>query len=323
MCLISVMNFLKVKHTSSASSDIKAWFPNLFIPGAMKAGTTTLHYCLNQHPDIYMAPDKEPNFFTNDRTFELLHEYYQPLFRKGIGYRYRGEASVTYMGSLKAIRRIKELAHNPRFIFILRNPVDRAISHYNFYRGRGFENKIFRRAFCGSQEVPYDEDGNSPAYYVRGRYAQWIEAYQRTFGKEFIHLITTEALQKEPQQTINSCFSFLALPQLPAIEVPFLNQGTFLRSPGIYRHAIDLMSERNDSLLKKWYQKVFSDRSRIAIRRKALQLVEASKKKFFSSRQPDSIDKDTRQWVASYYNQDVEWLKELTDYPFTEWPEFK
>lgn len=311
-----------MNQNQSVSSDIKAWFPNLFIPGAMKAGTTTLYYCLNQHPDIYMAQDKEPSFFTNDRTFDLLHEYYQPLFKKGIGCRYRGEASVTYMGSIKAVQRIKELAYNPRFIFILRNPVNRAISHYNFYQGRGFENRDFRQAFCGSLRVPYDEDHISPAYYTRGCYTQWIEIYQQTFGKKSIHLITTEALQKQPQQTINSCFSFLGLSQLSAINIPLLNQSTFLKEPGIYKHAIDLMSERNNSVLKRWYQKAFSDRSRIVIRRQALRLVESAKSRLLSVRQPDSIDEDTRQWVASYYREDVKWLKKLTGYGFSEWSEF-
>ncbi|MGD1892276.1 MAG: sulfotransferase [Cyclobacteriaceae bacterium] len=304
------------------SSDTKAWFPNLFIPGAMKAGTTTLHYCLSQHPSIYMAQDKEPNFFTNDRTFGLLDEYYQPLFRDGINYCYRGEASINYMGSLKAIQRIREWTISPRFIFILRNPVDRAISHYNFYQGRGFEHKSFRDAFYDSISVPYDEDHISPAYYARGHYARWIETYQQTFGKEFIHLITTEALQKQPQQTINSCFSFLDLPLLPTIEVPLLNQSTVLKNPRMYKQAMDLMSGRHNSLLKRWYQKVFSDRHRITIRRKALQIVEATKTKFLSFQQPDSIDEDTRQWVASYYHEDVKQLKKLTECQFSNWMDF-
>ena len=130
--------------------------PNLFVIGAMKAGTTSLHAVLNSHPAIYMAAIKEPNFFCSDLWEGMAHiapadtgllakahtqglhtarlmdpSLYQALFPAEItGMRYRGEASPSYLRSQVAAAAIAEVAPEARVIAILRDPVERAISHH-------------------------------------------------------------------------------------------------------------------------------------------------------------------------------------------------
>ncbi|WKN41473.1 sulfotransferase family protein [Tunicatimonas pelagia] len=304
-----------------SSSQIQDWFPNLFIPGAGRSGTTTLHYCLNQHPEIYMAQDKEPHFFSNDRTFQLLHEYYEPLFRKGIGCRYRGEASVAYMSSTKAIKRIAVWTQYPKFIFILRNPIDRAISHYCYRVGQGFENKSFKEAFSSSSTIQNKENIHA-SYCTEGYYGQWLERYYHAFGKDAIHVITTEELSRHPEEAIASCFLFLGLPSLVDVVIPKLNPSIQLKKPQLYKNIVEMMSEKSESWWKKKYQELVPSRSRITIRRSVVRLLEYSKNKMFATKEPPLFDEETREWIANYYHSDVSNLKKATGRQFNEWKEF-
>ena len=226
------------------------------------------------------------------------------------------------MSSIKAVERIKEGVRDPKFIFILRNPVDRAISHYQYWKGRGFEGRNFEAAFQKSLTVLSEEDTNSATYYVGGCYGRWLQRYYDTFGQESIHIITTEALRTEPQTVINSCFAFLKVSPIPNVEVPVLNQTVLLKNPVFYRNTMDLMSDKHNNVFKRLYQKAFSDRSRIAIRRSLVHLLEFSKKHMLAYHSPAPLDDTIRNWVAKHYREDIESLKKLTNLSFTEWSEF-
>nr|WKN38254.1 sulfotransferase domain-containing protein [Tunicatimonas sp. TK19036] len=301
-------------------SDTEAWFPNLFVPGAGRSGTTTLFNCLNQHPDIYMAKDKEPDFFSNDNTFQLQDEYYKPLFLCGRDHRYRGEASVSYMTSLKAATRIKHLAQSPRFIFILRNPIDRAISHYYYWQSKGFEHQPFNQAFESSFTLNPETEVKLPDYYAGSCYGKWIKYYQAIFGSQNIHIITTESLKDVPVKVINSCFSFLDLPLLNTIKVPYLNSSGSASYSSLYKDVMNRL-ERNNTF-KSIYQKL-PVQLRIVLRRKFVNSLICIKGPSNSSNGKPIIDHKVRRWVADYYHDDVEALKKLTDLSFIEWPEFR
>ena len=103
--------------------------PNLFIAGAAKSGTSTLHDYLSLHPDINMSVNKEPNYFWR-KDKGLKH--YAKLYGDG-RQRYLGESSTTYRVLPEVVDRIGETVSDPRFIFIFRNPVDRAVSYYNHF----------------------------------------------------------------------------------------------------------------------------------------------------------------------------------------------
>ena len=87
--------------------------PNLFIPGAAKSGTSTLHDYLSLHPDINMSVNKEPNYYWRE---DKRLEHYAKLYAGG-RYRYLGESSTNYMVLPEVVDRIRKTVSDPRFIF--------------------------------------------------------------------------------------------------------------------------------------------------------------------------------------------------------------
>src|SRR6188508_1581564 len=125
--------------------------PNFFIVGAPKAGTTSLYYYLKRHPEVFMSPIKEPNFFAYEETIKqnLYHkekgvgtlEEYKDLFAEANGrHKAIGEASVSYLFYPPVPERIKQMVPDAKIIISLRNPVDRALSHYYMEYKLGYVN---------------------------------------------------------------------------------------------------------------------------------------------------------------------------------------
>ncbi len=109
--------------------------PNFFLIGAPKSGTTALSEYLRTHPEIFISPDKEPNFWNDDfRNLSTVRNFdeYEDLFRDAhSGHRAVGEASVHYLRSERAVPRILEKNPDARFIALLRNPVDLVYSWHS------------------------------------------------------------------------------------------------------------------------------------------------------------------------------------------------
>jgi hypothetical protein len=102
--------------------------PNFIFAGAPKSASSTLFEYIKQHPDIYMCPVKEPFFF--DFNYEKGINWYQNLFSSYQGQKIVGEATVWYMRWKVVPQRIHEIIPNTKFLFVLRNPVERAFSNY-------------------------------------------------------------------------------------------------------------------------------------------------------------------------------------------------
>ena len=110
--------------------------PDFVIIGAAKSGTTSLYDFMTKHPRIEPAYTKEPFYFSSPERLSLL--YYKtnfPILTKQL----TGEASTGYLSSLEAPARMKTVIPDAKMIAILRNPVDRAYSHYHFAHGRNVE----------------------------------------------------------------------------------------------------------------------------------------------------------------------------------------
>lgn len=186
--------------------------PNLFIVGAMKAGTSSLHEYLHQHPEIFMSRFKEPQYFAPHRTrygmwgqgYSLPEpgiDWYLKLFADAGNARYAGESSVSYtarhwVGGCE--QRIWEFNPQARIIYLMRDPVERAISHYWHFVAAGRETLPPRQAMMRRDD-----------YLARSDYAWQIEPYLRRFGEERVYLLTTEDLETQPQQTLASLFRWL------------------------------------------------------------------------------------------------------------------
>jgi Sulfotransferase family len=196
--------------------------PNLFVIGAAKAGTTSLHHYLDQHPEIQMSANKEPRFFAGpesgipyppDRVSSL--EEYERLFDHS--FEIRGEASTDYAAHPRrqgVPRRIRELIPEAKFVYLVRDPIDRTISHYRM-----------RTALLGDrrslQEALGDLTDHRSPYIAPSLYATQIELYLRHFPQERMLVIDHADLLADRRSTLKQVFGFLGVDE--AVEIPQLS----------------------------------------------------------------------------------------------------
>jgi len=163
-------------------SRVPIW-PNFFIVGVAKAGTTSLSEWLKQHPQIYIPAIKEPHYFASDlvdpivRNVVRTKEDYLALFAKARNYKARGEASTSYFTHWKQVpERIKATIPDARIIILLRDPIERAYSSYLMLVRQGYENLPFVEAV---------RSGRFSSWY-RVTYTQPLKKYIEVFGRENI-----------------------------------------------------------------------------------------------------------------------------------------
>lgn len=165
--------------------------PNLVILGASKSGTSSLYHYLAQHPDIFMSGIKEPNFFAlEDADLELNRpgdeewykrsvtslDKYHSLFTDAKNESVVGEASPTYLHSDYAPRSTYRHIPDAKLVAILRDPADRAYSHYCHFRRTGQETESFRNALQLEQRR-LNDGWFWPRYVKAGRYHEQITSY--------------------------------------------------------------------------------------------------------------------------------------------------
>lgn len=191
--------------------------PNFFVVGAQKAATTSLHNYLVRHPDIYLPDQKETKFFIEDRFYTKGINFYEETFFSGWKNESAiGEVDPDYMYFETALDRIEkhlDLART-RFIFLLRNPVDRAFSHYLMTYRRGMEPLSFEDAI--EQESSritnggYDEKLHC-SYISRGFYLSQIERFLERVNRSQMLFLFTEDLKQDPESCLSNIFRFLGV----------------------------------------------------------------------------------------------------------------
>ena len=211
--------------------------PNFFIPGAAKSGTTSLHELLDTHPDISMSNEKEPVYWNNKlfNEFENLEiSRYLNLFEQDV--KIKGESTTSYMYYESFIKNVKNnFKQSPKFIFILRNPIDRYISHCNWLRGLGKENRRIDEIIKDERYLDFEEYEDYPKqYYQFGLYNKWISRFIENFGKENIKIVTFERLISERLNTLNSCFEFLGVSKMRSVKFIKSNKTNKVIFPTIY-----------------------------------------------------------------------------------------
>lgn len=185
----------------------------------MKCGTTSLHNMLAAHPSIFMCHDpKEPAWFAGGNSGKDLAWYLQ-RFAQARDERYVGESSTDYtkaprLGSVAA--RIRSFSPDARILYIMRDPVARAVSHYWWEVEYSAEGRSFIDAMRASREIA-----------DVGNYALQIAPYIEAFGRGSVHVLTMESLTAAPQPAMREIFDFLGLEPYEAApaELAHDNQG--------------------------------------------------------------------------------------------------
>ena len=191
--------------------------PNFLIIGAMKSGTTALYYYLEQHPQIYMSPVKEPNFFCfagqegSESKSVTRIEAYRQLFKGVSEERAIGEASHCYLYEPGAVARIQQYVPEAKLVAILRNPVERAYSHFLHMVRSGTEPLTDFAQALREEEVGAYQKRSYQDYIGRGRYYEQLNRYFDAFNSEQIRVYLYEDLDKAPIDTLQDTFRFLGV----------------------------------------------------------------------------------------------------------------
>lgn len=299
--------------------------PNLFIPGAGKSGTSSLHEYLNLHTDIFMSKKKEPHFFSHDERYfnkNELEKYYK-LFDEGKNAKYRGESSTGYMVFPNTIDRIKKNIENPKFIFVLRNPIDRIFSHYNWVDSLVGENlsleKAIKKDFNKEPQSNINFEFGYRNYFQFGLYGKWLEQYYKNFDKKDILIILTEDLKKNPLQTINKCCDFLDISKFEEIPKISLNKTIYYKNASFYHNLIHLFNVPKFYNLIERYLPSFLFRIFKDAKHKTYLFI----KRRQTINKPEKLTKYQKSWLKQLYSNDIKKLRELTKMNYSEWKDFE
>ena len=197
--------------------------PDFLVIGAQKAGTTALYAYLRWHPAIGGPFWKEVSFF--DRHWAKGEDWYRGQFPLRRGGRLLGEASPSYVFHPLAPERVRAVVPDVRLIVLLREPGDRAYSHYQHEVALGRETLSFEDALeaeegrlrgeveriCADPRA-FSREWWGHTYSARGHYADQLERWLELFPREQLLAVTTDELGTRPEETYSSVLAHLGAP---------------------------------------------------------------------------------------------------------------
>jgi Sulfotransferase family len=285
--------------------------PNFFIIGAAKAGTTSLHHYLDQHPQVQMSAIKEPNFFAGPPNgipypvgrVDCLEDYerlFDPAFER------RGEASPSYTNAPRrrgVPERIREMLPEARFVYLVRDPISRLVSQHQMLFADGDERKSLRDAVRGL------DDADPHSYYLtcQSFYARQLELYLAHFPQERILVVDQAELRHDRRGTLREVFAFLAVD--PDFSTPEFDAELF---QGAERRVYPRSFKRVIRPLLRGPYHLLPRRLRGSLRASA-------ERRFLSPAPAVVVDEETRARLVELFMPDVERLRSLTGNDFASW----
>jgi hypothetical protein len=239
-----------------------AWrpLPDFLILGAQKAGTTALYAYLRWHPTITGPSWKEVSFF--DRHYHRGVPWYRGQFPLRSGGKIVGEASPGYLFHPLAPNRVAATVPGAKLIALVRDPVDRALSHYHHEVALGREPLSFEEALEAEEERTRGEEARiarEPGYFshawwdhtylARGRYAEQLERWLKVFPRERLLVVASEELASDPGGTYRRVLEFVGAPAHALREYPRVYRQEYAEMRHETRQRLaELFSEPNRRL---------------------------------------------------------------------------
>src|SRR5215212_3141968 len=186
-------------------------WPNLFVVGAPRSGTTSLWRWLGEHPEIFMSAVKEPRFFGGNRSLRSVtdRESYLRLFAGARGQKLRGEATPSYLWRKRVPEAIRRVSPRANIVISLREPVDWTHSAYLRNVDDGIEHRTFLEAVSDDLANRRAAPDRSP--YVRpALYARSVERYMQSFGDR-VTVLFFEDLAADPRGTMRRLYGALGV----------------------------------------------------------------------------------------------------------------
>lgn len=304
------------------------------VVGAVKAGTTSLHAYLSQHPKVYLTPIKETNFFSRkdmqfgrfrkDYQFDTELDYdkylartplpqkhiahvpdeatYTQLYREAEAHQTTGEVCNSYLICPSSAETIH--AHNPKtkIIAVLRNPMERAFSQYlmNLKEGKTTEPDFLSelRADAGQEHRGW---GVSHQYHELGHYYRQIRQYYEVFPAQQIKVLFFEDLKNNPKEFLNELFDFLELERIEVDTEKRLNEAG---KPRLGKLNYLLTQLGIIAFFKKLFPK--------SIRQQLAKLM-------YTRKGLPTLQDSERAHLFKYYQQDIKGLERLLEKPLDFW----
>ncbi|MDT0555569.1 sulfotransferase family protein [Patiriisocius hiemis] len=269
---------------------------DFFVIGAARSGTTSLYTYFKQHPEIFLPLTKETNYFSKVSSKEKRHskkpkpdveyhskiinnlEVYKDLFHNATSSQIKGDISPSYMWDKETALRIHKHNPNAKIIFSLRNPIQRAFSHYIMNFNTGHESITnFYDAFMADSEGVW---GGGNLYKELSLYYESLKQYYSLFPKENIHSLIFEDWTLNKEESFNALFSFLGIKQMKINDLELHNKNKEYAN-------IKLLNSLRNTWLRPLLQNLFSEDKRTSIKNKLFK--EANKKTVLSSTEEDKI----------------------------------
>lgn len=188
--------------------------PNFFVVGAPKAGTSSLYHYLSEHPDIFLPRIKEPHFFSSPEVISSYYDVdvisnekkYFDLYNNAGNYKAIGDLSTSYLYNSESAKRIYEYNPESKIIVVLRNPIERAISHYLMDVNLGYQNDSLHSILISNSNNKYYAE-----YVGNGLYFSNLRDYYDAFRSDQILVLLAEDLAKNSASTVRIIYKFLGV----------------------------------------------------------------------------------------------------------------
>jgi hypothetical protein len=235
--------------------------PDFIVIGAQKAGTSSMFSYLRQHPQVSRPMYKEIYYF--DRHYSRGLSWYRCNFparatldkmsdrygRRHVTF----EATATYIFDANAPRRIAQDLETNRFVALLRNPIDRAISNYWHARRQGLETRALKPAMEAELEACDTAAAEPPrrGYLDRGIYHRAVARWLDHFPRESMLLIQSEKMFADPASVMARVFAFLDLEPFAGIDYAPLNTGDYVESDDEVRRLLGKYYAPHNEILSR------------------------------------------------------------------------
>ena len=277
-----------------------------FIVGAPKAGTTSLYHYLSAHPNVTMSKKKETNYFSDQEIFQNKLYYgksrvdslakYEKLFPVLNADQIYGEASVSYLFYKEVPNRIKEYNSEAKIIIMLRDPVERAFSHYLMDYKLGLISESFESVFIKKSGIFFQQ------YFDLGNYTNQIKRYFDIFEISNIHIIWHSDFKSNSKIEMQKVYKFLDLDNFFAFDMKTIHNP---------------FSLPKNILIRKMYSMVWLRRAAAFLFPKKLVL--SIKKMLFNKDKKPELSEKLRKEIIQYYLSDIVDLEELLNKNLESW----
>ena len=284
---------------------MKAITVDFFVIGVARGGTTSLYNYLQQHPDVFLPKVKECNYFSEVESFDkevyLLPEegkeyhmkiiqsetVYSNLFSEAKPGQLKGEVSPSYMWDTNSAKRIYEHNKEAKLIVSLRNPIERAHSHYLMHYHTGYDKApSFEDALKAKKN---DIWGGGNLYQEMGLYYEQLKAYYGLFDKSNIKIIISEDWTQQNGEALKDIYAFLRLEAYDEYqEEAAFNSAKQLKNKGLLDF---LRSERIKRSLKWFLPEKTKDRIKEQL--------------FYKEAEKQALDANTYNSLKEYYKEDI------------------